>query len=138
MNILVQSISSPIADLFITYRDYLRSTFHHRSKLKTRLFNNVISFYTSTSIAGPSISTLPSNSPSSTSLPSLGGGSTAGQSNSGSNPSLVVLHDHKPNVLSRVYVPIAIIPVSIRDQITTIIQQAVSNYSDIVFSILFT
>lgn len=122
MNILVQSISSPIADLFTTYRDYLRCTYKNRSKLKTRLFNNVISFYTSTSIAAPSMSTTMTNSPASTANAS----------------SLVVLHEHRSNVLSRVYVPIAIIPVSIRDQISTIISQAVANYSDLVFSILFT
>ena len=129
MNILVQSISSPIADLFTTYCDYLRANYARRSKLKSRLFNNVISFYTSTSISGPSL-TLPGPVSPQASSPS------SSQSSSGSP--LVVLHEHRSNVLSRVYVPIAIIPSTVREQIAGIIKDAVANYSDIVFSILFT
>lgn len=132
MNILVQSISSPIADLFTTYCDYLRANCAHRSKLKSRLFNNVISFYTSTSIAGSSL-TLPGPA-----SPQSSSSSPSANQNSNSNSPLVVLHEHRPNVLSRVYVPIAIIPSSIREQIAGIIKDAVANYSDIVFSILFT
>ena len=128
MNILVQSISSPIADLFTTYCDYLRANYARRSKLKSRLFNNVISFYTSTSISGPSL-TLPGPVSPQASSPSF--------SQSSSSP-LVVLHEHRSNVLSRVYVPIAIIPSTVREQIAGIIKDAVANYSDIVFSILFT
>lgn len=142
MDILVQSISSPIADLFTTYRDFMRANSHHRSKLKSRLFNNVISFYTSTSISGSAsvggLMTVPS------SLNISGGSGTPSPQQSANNShssssNLVLLHtDHKPNVLSRVYVPIAIIPVTVRDQVTSIINQAVSNYGDLVFSILFT
>lgn len=129
MNILVQSISSPIADLFTTYCDYLRANYARRSKLKSRLFNNVISFYTSTSISGPSL-TLPGPVSPQASSPS--------SSQSSSSSPLVVLHEHRSNVLSRVYVPIAIIPSTVREQIAGIIKDAVANYSDIVFSILFT
>lgn len=131
MNILVQSISSPIADLFTTYCDYLRANCARRSKLKSRLFNNVISFYTSTSIAGSSLTLPGPASPQSSS-------SSSSPANQNSNSPLVVLHENRSNVLSRVYVPIAIIPSTIREQIAGIIKDAVANYNDIVFSILFT
>lgn len=116
MDILVQSISSPIANTFPSYRHYQRSIQKANHLLKTNLFNNVISFYTSTSMV-PSTTIPLSKNP---------------------NHTTFVLNEHKPNVLSRVYVPIAIIPLTIREQITSIINHAVVNYTDIVFSILFT
>lgn len=79
------------------------------------MFNNVISFYTSTSVSAPRSS------------PGTDEGANG----------LVVFHDHRPNVLSRVYVPIAIINSGLREQITTIVQGCVAANSDIVFSILF-
>lgn len=78
----------------------------------------MISFYTSTSISTPR------------SLSSSG-------NNNVNNSSMVFFYDHKPNVLGRVYVPIAIMNPNIREQITTMINESVSINSDIVFSILF-
>ena len=169
MDILVRSISSPIADHFITYRNFLylndnsRTNCHNNrsQKLKARLFNNVISFYTSTSISSSStnsaiatsfISPLPtslllSNSNNSNLFNTNNNNgpmanyqlTISSSNNNNAKNNLVFLHpDHKPNVLSRVYVPIAIMPVNIRDQINSIINQAVQNYSDLVSSILLT
>lgn len=80
----------------------------------------MISFYTSTSISAPR------------SLSSSGN-----NTNNANNSSMVFFYDHKPNVLGRVYVPIAIMNPNIRDQITAMINESVSINSDIVFSILF-
>lgn len=122
MDILVESISTPIADMFTTYKNRRhRAVSGHQSP--QYVFDNVISFYTSTTIA------LPRTSTTTTSNGTQGGGAN--------NQSMAITTLAKPNVLSRVYVPIAIIPSNIRDQMTSIVNGAVTNFKDIVFSILF-
>lgn len=114
MNILVKAITTPIADHF--------STFQNRRLRNCSLFNNVVSFYTSQKITAPRTTTL---------------NHVVNNGTSVTSNSLVVVHDHKPNVLSRVYIPIAIIPSVFRDQITSLITTTVASFNDIVFSILF-
>ena len=132
MDILVETISSPISDMFYSYRDANHSK---SSKMKLSLFNNVISFYTSNTMSSSSLSSSTLTSASSQSL--LGSQSRATPNNNNNNE-IVVIQECKPNVLNRVYVPIAIIPATTREQITNVINQAVTNYNDIVVSILFT
>lgn len=114
MSNLVKSITTPIADQFSVFQT-------QHVKPNVSLFNNVISFYTS-SFTAPRTTTV---------NPVLNNGVNF------SNNSLVVVQDHKPNVLSRVFIPIAIVPSGFRDQLTSLINSAVSSYTDIVFSILF-
>ncbi|KAH9529927.1 Vacuolar fusion protein MON1 A [Dermatophagoides farinae] len=139
LDILVKSITTPITELFPTYKN-------KRYKLMGgRIFNNVISFYTSSLNSIPRSSTSSSSSSnsflssSSSSSSLLGSNSNLNNNNNNTNSSssLIFLYDHKPNVLSRVYVPIAIMNPNIREQINMIINQSVATNNDIVFTILF-
>ncbi|UXI16593.1 hypothetical protein NH340_JMT02536 [Sarcoptes scabiei] len=117
LDYLVKSITTPITNYFPTYKNL----FLLRKSSQEKLFNNVISFYTSTLV----------------SVPRTISGTNNSNSSCNQNSSLVFLQDHKPNVLSRVYIPTVVMNINSREQIISIINQSVALNNDIVFSVLF-